>query len=319
MAVAVSLLTVACKKEILFSGDEGKQYVVVMAQLEPDSAVVVNLSYSRFFLEDKDPLRINDATMRLWVNGVQYSPATVADGDYCFAVAPAAGDSVWFEAEVPGHGMLSGSTRVVTYPQIDNVIVTTTTGYDFWRMMDLQYIQFDLTDPSASKDYYRFAVIEHDVRPEVNDEPAVDTTYWSYFLYMGLKEVGDTARQDIFSATMASSVIISDSECSGMTRSVGLMSTPIVDTLGLTTHDYWVYVTVYSPEMFKFRRSASMASSSYSMFAEPMQVYTNIKGDGIGVFASKSDRICKCTCVEIPDDDRDGKRVKKTNENNIPR
>lgn len=300
LTILAAVMMTGCKKEIEFRGDEGASYVVVMAQLEPDSAVVVNLSHSRFFLQQGNPEYINDADMRLWVNGSLYTPVSVADGDYCFSVAPAAGDSVWFEADVPGFGLLSGATRVVTRPQADNVIVSATTGYEFWRMMDLQYIQLDLSDPLDERDYYRFEIIERDQCVAHDTVEAVDTTFFSYFLYLGLKEVGDTTRQDIFNAQMASALILSDQEFSGETRSVGFMSTPIVDTTGLTTHDYWVRVTAYSPEMFKFRRSASMASSSFSMFAEPMQVYTNIKGGGIGVFGSKSSRVIPCTRVTLP-------------------
>lgn len=301
MFVAVAALFAGCKKEIDFTGMEGKQYVVVMAQLQPDSVAVVNLAYSRFFLNSDTPKYINDASMTLWVNGTAYTPSSVSEGNYQFPVSPVGGDSVWFEADVPGHGTISAATRVVSHPQIENVFVTATTGYEFWRMMDLQYIQADITDPADEKDFYRFEVIERDRRPEYEEDEAIDTIFRSYFLYLGLKEVGDTSRQDIFSAEMATALVISDKEFSGETKSVGFISTPIVDTTGLTTRDYWLRVVVYSPDMFEFRRSASMASSSYSMFAEPMQTYSNIKGDAIGVFASQSSMIFPAPRIQMPE------------------
>lgn len=300
------LIFAACKKEIEFSGNEGKQYVVVMAQLEPDSAAVVNLTYSRFFLSDAPSVKITDAIMRLWVNEtlVGTLDGASADGSYRFPTILSAGDTVRFEADVPGHGTISGGTRVVTAPQIGtDCIVSATTGYDFWRMMDLQYVQFTLTDPADEHDYYRIELIEHDYRPADEEQELKDTLYFSTFLFLGLKEVGDTALTDIFTAQMASSFVVSDSSFRGESKWVSLMSMPIVDTTRQTTYDYWVRVTTYSPELYKFRASASLASSSAAMFAEPMQVYSNIQGDAIGIFASRATRVVKATRVVIPTPD----------------
>lgn len=304
LLTALLMSAVSCKKEIDFTGHEGERHVVVMAQLDPDSLLCVNLAYTQFFLDPGPVQTINDAQMTLWVNGTEHHPASVENGYYHFGFKPQPGDSVWFQAEVPGEGLVEGGTRVVASPDISNVRYTESEAFAFVHMMDMYDVRFQLVDPVTPGDYYRIQLFEHIQCPAYDTVEAVDTIRSSMFMFLGLNEVGDTTTPGLENAAMASDVLLSDKLFTSPSKDIVLVTMPITDTTGLLQRDYFVRVTSYSYDMARYLSTMWSASSSISMFSEPMQVYTNITG-GIGVFGSTSKRMVKATYIPREEDGSD--------------
>lgn len=300
--IILLLMLEGCKKEIDFTGHEGERHVVVMSQLDPDSNICINLAFTQFFL-DNDPVQtIDNADLHLWINGTEYTPDAVSNGNYCFNMKPHAGDSIWFEAAIPGWNNVSAGTRVVSSPQMSNVRFSRSREFAFVHMMDMYDIRFQLDDPVDEREYYRIQLYEHIQCPAYDTVEAVDTIQTSMFAYLGLNEAGDTTSPGINNAAMASEVLLSDAYFNTPSKDVLLLTMPIVDTTGLLQRDYFVRVSTYSNETAKYLSTVWSASSMMAIFAEPVQVYSNIKG-GIGIFGSSSKKMIKATYIPIDDED----------------
>ena len=300
MILGAALLMVGCKKEVNFHGYEGERHVVVMAQMEPDSLVCVNLSYTKFFLDNEKPEAINSADMRLWVNEHEYRPERIVNGNYWFNVRPQVGDSLKMYAHVPNEGELRAKSVMIGKPDIRNVVCYKPKDMEFIHMMDIHYLRFEVYDNAKTEDNYRIEVIGHHERPEYGEDEAIDTVYKEMYVYMDLTEVGDTTKPIWYNSRMASDLFLKDEGWNGEGRQGTLLVYPLVDTARLMRHTYFVRISNYSTEMRKYKYS--MMTAGGNMFVEPQRVYTNIEG-GLGVFASKSDVICKAILIKNEDTD----------------
>lgn len=300
--LVICLVAVSCTKEIEFSGEEGNQYAVVMSQLDPDSNICVNLSYTQFFLDNGPVHYENDAQMQLWLNNEELAPQSVVNGNYRFNRKPQAGDIVKMKATLPNGTLLQAQTNVISSPQMSNVRGSRSKAFQFIHMMDVYDIRFQLDDVGGEKDYYKIELYEHDMRPAVEDaDDAIDTIYRTSFMYLGPISVGDSLIPPLDSALLVGSILLSDNQFDGESKDFVLLAMPIVDTTGLMQRDFYVRVTNYSESMAYYIATRSSASSMTAIFAEPTQLYSNIEG-GIGVLGSSSKRMKKVTLLN-PDEE----------------
>ncbi|MBR4492865.1 MAG: DUF4249 family protein, partial [Bacteroidales bacterium] len=87
LPVILCLLGIAvtgCEKIVEFDVDEVTPYVVAISRPEADSAVNINLSYSRFFLDGHPFRKISGADLRLYANGSQVNLLSSDEGHYLF-------------------------------------------------------------------------------------------------------------------------------------------------------------------------------------------------------------------------------------------
>ncbi len=203
----VALLTVSCEKTIDFKGKVTEPMLVVNSIISPDSTVVVEVSESRFFLEDNNGTKyIENADLRLIVNGQDKGKMVKfpAIGTYGTDYRVSAGDEVKIEVSAPGFTPVSSLTIIPPKPTILAVDTSSTysqaydvrgwgfnnnpTVWDTVGEFTLKKIHFKMKfqDKSNEKNYYRLIVKRRTYSDKSNSGGLIDTreyveTYLSYF------------------------------------------------------------------------------------------------------------------------------------------
>ena len=113
----------SCEKEIKFKGDEIKTKLVLNGLLTSDSIVKINLTESRFFLNDDGIFKkINNATVELWKDGNKIENLSNAgEGYYAGTYLPKIGDNLRITASCEGFDPVECSTGIVAPTPIISV------------------------------------------------------------------------------------------------------------------------------------------------------------------------------------------------------
>jgi len=115
-ATIVTAFLFACEKEIKFSGEEMKTQLVLNGLLTADSVVKINLTSSRFFLDDADTFKnIDHAIVTLWKEGNKIEePANAGAGFYVGRTIPKPGNNFRITVSCEGFDPIECSTGVVS-------------------------------------------------------------------------------------------------------------------------------------------------------------------------------------------------------------
>lgn len=124
--LAVALLFVSsCEKEINFDGDETMPMQVLNSFVTHDSIVSVHLSRSNFFLNNHGFIPLNEATIKLFVNGELKENLThTAEGKYQSSYQPKIDDIIRLESSSNGLKNISAETSILQKPIIASLDTT---------------------------------------------------------------------------------------------------------------------------------------------------------------------------------------------------
>jgi len=315
--IAFPLLTLvlfmvsSCEKEIEFKGEVTDPLVVVNSFLMPDSVIKVELSKSRFFLDQKTDFdRINNATVSITVNS-QYTEYLrfVNNGMYTGNYKPLPGDSVALLIKVPGKEDVKSSV-VVQYPSTI-LSVDTLSRKQVGRFEGQIYndtviawvTQYELEmgirikDPAKIKNFYRLSVF---YRTEYPDYPEhVD----GYYMYINLQGVGNETSSGgilglVEGVNNADFHVFPDDLFDGKEIIIRFKISEYIlepspgyeylfekPTIPVKT-SYTINLQSIPRATYLYLKSKDAAERVFeTIFTEPVQIYSNIE-NGIGIFGA---------------------------------
>ena len=114
----VCAMLCSCEKVMEFDIEESDRMVVVNALPSTDSLLFVNITYSRFFLDNQPFTAVTDATVSIDVNGTTMASTGRDGANYLFGYTATASDTLTLHVSTPGRPDIIGGTRVVPLPDM---------------------------------------------------------------------------------------------------------------------------------------------------------------------------------------------------------
>ncbi|MBR4511605.1 MAG: DUF4249 domain-containing protein [Bacteroidales bacterium] len=288
LPVILCLLGIAvtgCEKIVEFDVDEVTPYVVAISRPEADSAVNINLSYSRFFLDGHPFRKISGADLRLFSNGSQANLLSTDEGQYLFDCRPQAGDSLAFHLFVPSYPMMQAGTRVPAEPDYE-----VETLYD--SVAKFCQVKVRINDPKG-RNYYRIS-FDGWTREW---SPASDTIPKPYSMDFSTSDIVFTDATSIDymldqgeTTVYGSKLRFSDALFDGKSHTMvfNIYFWDMNDFLKDPNYPYYVRLTSLSQERYRYENTIEQYNNNeFSFLSEPTQIYTNVQG-GIGIFAASN-------------------------------
>ena len=274
-----SLVSTACTKEIEVDLEQQEPRVVVMSCVEPDADVALKLSYSRFFLSTEPFQTIDDARVTLTVNGGTEMEATcLGEGQYNIGYRPQAGDRLSLAVGVPGQRNVTATTIVPPPPVVANVSEDKNNS-EF-------KVRFTLVDPAEEDNYYMVRVVS-----EYHSNSGSTNRYYCDFHCQDYLLVDNTdlgriidSEGDELDEWYGRTLAFSDENINGTSHELTLNVTDVARNAL-----YYLELTSCTRDRYLFEVTSDLYDDDpfLNLFAEPVQIHTNIDG-GIGIFAARN-------------------------------
>lgn len=317
----LAALMSSCEKVVDFNPGEVEPYVVMVSKPVGDSLVAVYLGYSRFFLDNREFNLIDNATVTITSGNNTavgtYDPQCFIlgeydDGDYYyyydttyyggyrFVLRPNPGDTMRINATVPGRDeAVSAMTVVPRQPQIeivDFVVDTLDEGYS----QEFYYrLRFKI-NCNSNKEYFSVRLLQ--AQTNLVDSVLVwDTTQMaSQYFSVNDPIVNNASLEDAFDGDDGSFygrvMNFSSERFTGgsheFTMEFSMTRYATYDWYYVQpdplTRSFIIDIRALSEELYRYNvTSTGYTSDLDDLFAEPVQVYCNIKG-GIGIFGAST-------------------------------
>lgn len=314
--LSATLFLSSCVNEIEFTGEQQQPMLVLNSFLTPDSAVKVQLTRSKFFLEDDTKFEvIANADVKLFVNGSFVEKLNyTTNGYYSGSYFPKENDIVKFVAYAPQLAEVNTSTNIVpnqsiigidsssvslgVYPtvQYESVnggpYIADTTGYMYSRGLDLR-IRFK--DAPNVKNYYRLVlksksyytdgkVVENTVSSSSDDlvfgsnKTDIMGEISSYYLYNEFNDqLFDGKTYELKTRVYFQKTQFKDEpDTTNPTH---------VNTNTITKQELIVVLQSISESYYYYLKTIAANQSGENFFSEPVQIYSNIQ-NGLGILGS---------------------------------
>ena len=142
ITLLLTVFIVSCETEIKFNGKETAPSMVINSILNPDSAVKVHITKSKFFLEKDGPFDpITNATVQLYANDKLIEALnSIGNGYYAGTYKPLQGDIIKIIAQNNEFDNVHSSTEIPVVASITSVdtsaTITKTTPLVYYRSYD---------------------------------------------------------------------------------------------------------------------------------------------------------------------------------------
>lgn len=316
IVLILSIFLFACEKEIEFSGNDVKTKLVLNGLLAPDSMVKINLSGSRFFLNDDSFKIINNATVDLWKDGIKIENlSNVGNGYYESAYIIETGDNIQIKASCDGFESIECSTKIVPSTPIisaDTINFKEEKLYYSYQLSENGVYETDsssyylLTNFNIEITFADLINIHNYYTIKVNmiyyfsngDSLSTDIKYDSDDLVFqtGNKQLSfledvDNIKSFYFSdelfdgkkytlklkANSQGGIYVGNNQYEPDVENPPITGKKISVELQSLSYDYYLYM--------KTLEAKSTMSKFMESFSEPVQIYTNVNG-GIGILGS---------------------------------
>lgn len=279
----------SCEKIIEFDGEKTKPLLVLNSVLKADSAVKVHISKSRFFLDyDNEMSDINNATVKLWVNDVEQANLQfTGEGNYYSSYIAKVGDKIKIKASASSFDDISSNTIIPEIPEVLSIDTVYTHENDGGYISRILNFDITFTDTLKDDDYYLVYCMQRTYQDYIYE----GKNYQEYGIYLFSDDIifenenrGNFAGEDVFGSATYNTFtddLINNKEYS----------------LRMKTHDYnygneyqqkityVFYFQKITKEWYLYLRTTSLVSNDFSMFSEPVQVYSNIQ-NGLGILGA---------------------------------
>ena len=286
LSALLVLLFASCEKVVEFDIDDTQRQVVVNALPMTDSTFFVNITYSRFFLDNQAFAPVTDATVTLSANGTPVAFAGRNEGNYNFTYTVAAGDSLELSVDIPGRPTITAATRALAMPSVTSL----TALIDTLQPITAGEIAFQLDDQQGLANHYLIYIAERDSGSRWNwwEErwDTIDTVRNAYFNCYNREVTDPTVNSESGFMDYFTRLLFSDDNIDGQSYEM-LLSIPMFkDTAEHPIlRQYTLVVESLSPEAFTYITQVAASQGAESYFAEPAQIYSNING-ALGIFAA---------------------------------
>lgn len=311
--ILIAAILTSCETTIDFNGKDTDPLLVVNSIISPDSAIKVHVSESRFFLDDDSQfVNLNNATVKLLVNDVEYEQLKpVQNGYYLGTYVPKPGDRLKIIAFNSQFHEVSAITEIATPNPVISVDTSTvilektaflsftygqtipdTIGYSINNQFKMNV---NFNDPANVRNYYRIGL-------KMKVWLSNGTTQTGKYYFNSDDVVfGNTSESGIFDNTGGNYYhVFSDDLFDGKTYSLKLSSnfynyvyfnnTPpkagnLYEPVTVIRNELIVELQSISKSYYLYLKTRDASSTFIDFFSEPIQIFSNIKG-GIGIFGS---------------------------------
>lgn len=290
-AFSFLLLLASCEKVLDVEPDDAQ--LVLNGVPSEGRRAFVNFSYTHFFLDTLNAHPVSGASMTLTVNGVPYSPDSIAGCNYFFPPVLQADDQLQIDIDAAGHHVKS-QTYIPRPPDIRNMDVKYFESSSF----NFYLAGFTLADHPDYADFYNLSVMVRDSGMRYNEwldtVELVDTTYKTYFIVTENKITApDVCPYIPLGGYLYSQLMFLDRNIEGEDQPVGLYIMKLVDTNEIAPFKHWYTISAetLTPARWNYLLSAATANSMTSFFAEQGQAFSNVTVDGnpgLGIFAGNA-------------------------------
>ena len=313
-------LLASCEKVIDFSGKQQEPLLVLNSIATPDACLQVNLSHSVFFLDGnfdgKNPgivLSGSRQPLKLYVNGGGAMDFSLVDtlGNYVSSYRPKEGDDIRIEASVDGYEPVNVETVVPRESSFDFTVDSSEKpSFEGYRFAEgSASCTVTVADDASASNFYMLQVIVIEYFTSVNPETGrTDTLY--FLSEPEIRSDDVILKQRISSSSLFDesddgslrAPAFSDALFNGSARRISFNVTffassdpgdfSSVESGKYAGNDagsgikYAIQVNLYSLSRdYYYYYLTRNADSSNDSFAEPEQVYSNVKG-GIGILGA---------------------------------
>ena len=303
VAIVIPLLMPACEKIVEFDVEEMTPMVVVNSLPCTDSGLFVNITYSRFFLDNSTFRAVEDASVSIDVGGRLYYSTGRDGANYLLPYTATAGDTITLHVAVDGRE-ITGGTRIPPLPPIENYSAL----LDTFQPITSGEIRFTINDHAGTDNYYYIYISERDSGTRWNDWfecwDTIDTTYHCYFNCTDLDLTSPEVSSMEGFMGYFNNLLFTDKRIDGESHEVLMSIMMLKDTAEHPLkREYTLVIQSLSREAYIYREAVMAAGSMASYFAEPARVYSNLSS-GIGIFAAFSKREYPITFIyKEPEED----------------
>lgn len=326
ITLLLTVFIVSCETEIKFNGKETAPSMVINSILNPDSAIKVHITKSKFFLDLDGPFDpITNATVQLYANDKLIEALnSTGNGYYTGTYKPFPGDiikiiarnnefdNVHCSTEIPVTANITSvdtsATIIKTAPLVYNrsyddvaYMITDTVG-----TVTEKKIKFtvNIADRANYKNFYRLKVKHRSYYD--------NGTYSEHNTYFNSEDLvfGSTSETELFEEENTNyyhefNDNLFDGKTYGLTFSISTFQynyfpgkEPKDDPWSPTTIKQEILINIesISPAYYYYLNSRAKNNEYIEIFTEPVQIYNNIV-NGIGILGAYNTSI---TIVRVP-------------------
>jgi len=305
-----SLALLSCETTVDVDIPRNNNRLVVNAILEADSSVRVNLSQSRFSL-DNDPIKpIEGAEVTLFEDGQAVAQLEETDAEingeqgwYISSFTPRAGRRYSIQAAKGGFQTVEAETFIADpvgisdlqydFLLLDQVVIIDGVP-DTFRQKELQNVSFLIDDPAGEDNYYEVIMYQEATQylREFNGmEPVIyDTVHRLLETYLSSDDplFTDNDLLDSDGYFYGSSLIFSDETFNGRNYRIEFQYQGSSGFSEDGSLKYMVFLRSLNREQYLYTRSLQLQRETEgNPFAEPVPVFNNVVG-GYGIFTGFS-------------------------------
>lgn len=332
MILMLAALMNSCEKVVDFNPGEVEPYVVVVSKPVSDSLVSVYVGYSRFFLDNREFNGVDNATVTITSGGNTavgtYDPKcfiqsdyydeyygyygdTTYYGGYSFTLRPNPGDTMRLSAAVPGYdNTVTATTVVPPQPQVEIVdYVIDTLDEDPYGSSCYYRLRFKI-NCNSNREFFKVKLFCGEMKQIQND------TVWVWDTTQMNSQYFSVSDPIVNNASIEGAL---DGDDGGFDGREMYFSTERFTggshefTMEFEHYNYFIEQThinrlempvvievqSMSEEIYRYEiTSTGYTSDLDDLFAEPVQVYCNIKG-GIGIFGASTNRRVKAPTPRV--------------------
>lgn len=305
IVLALVFVATACTKQIEFTGEDSDPMPVLVSYTEADSTFNVRLTYSRFFLSNREFKPINDASFSFEVNGgtPHIAVERIGEGYYHIPLALRAGDTMTLRVTVPGEEEeVWAGCRVPSAPEVSDILVTSeiyvetcSWEYDYTDSTVTQYAtgsaRFSLVlhDAPAKGNYYAIRAYAIDsatgtrtpLTVSVEDDVLYDMDLSEEFIDLGSDVDLSYGRQALFTDDRINGQNHTIEGCMRLNSEYDSTFTVQLQVCSLSRDAYLYWATLKAQE--------TNNDDDFFFISEPVQIHTNVEG-GIGILGAVTPR-----------------------------
>ena len=289
----LSIVMFSCTKTVEFNGEMSDPKIVVNSIFSQDTSLWVNITTSRFFLDNAPLTFIDNATVAVYKNG-DYVADMIHSGEGNYSLASLIPQpDVTYSLKVTAPDMEEVTCEASFPVPIQIVSIDTINNYDPESWNSTYSVKLKINDPAGEKNYYRISMYA--------DRYIFQETYpKEYTVYRELPWIwsddvvltgGGEEETDIFDSGVYNEYNIFDDtffDGSEYTLDFRFDNYFLMDDVEENYAMVFFVLETLSEEYFTYLRSKTVhKSSSDDFFSEPVPIYSNIEG-GIGYFGGYS-------------------------------
>lgn len=286
ISLFAAILFASCEKVVEFDVGEMKPLIVINSLPNTDSMFFVNITYSRFFLDNRAFDSVTNATVTVDINGTPLSSYGHSGANYLFNYRATEGDSLTLHVSVPGHDEIIGGTRIISLPDMQPPLAEIDTLLPILQ----GNITFTISDPQDRENYYYIYIAEHDSGSRWNNWDnrwdTIDTVIHPYFFCLNADITDAEVNTTMGALNYFNELLFVDKRINGTNCEITLSVLMLKDTAeNPIMRDYTLVVESLSREAYLYLKDVKANRDMQNYFAEPARLFSNLSS-GLGIFAS---------------------------------